>query len=150
MSKYKVGDKVKVREDLELNKKYGSIVCLPEMLRKAGKTITIRSVASTSNYRINESIYAWSDDMFVTQKPRIAEILGLIDGKKYEIQGYGRNFCYVESGVLYNANGQTVASTWLVRIIENPELLQEITTKSKRMTVAEIEKELGYPIVIKE
>ena len=70
MSKYKIGDLVMVRSDLEINKKYGSIVCVPEMLRKAGKFVTIRSVASTGNYRVNESVYAFSDDMFIPSEAR--------------------------------------------------------------------------------
>ena len=39
--KYKVGDKVRVRKDLEVGKRYGSDIFVPDMKKYAGKTITL-------------------------------------------------------------------------------------------------------------
>lgn len=65
MSKYKVGDKVKVREDLEIWKIYGSDVFIDDMAELKGKEVTIKSVCNHSDeYRIEEMNFTWTSDMF--------------------------------------------------------------------------------------
>lgn len=64
--KYKVGDKVRVRSDLEIGEYYGDDQFIDEMADLRGKIVTIESVCS-SNYKecyyISESIYNWTDEM---------------------------------------------------------------------------------------
>lgn len=61
--KFKVGDKVRVRKDLETNKKYGSMTYVEGMGKMKGKTVTIKEVCLNS-YWIEEFDYNWTDEMF--------------------------------------------------------------------------------------
>lgn len=60
--KYKVGDRVRVRRDLNVNLDCDPIV-VEEMLCKAGDIVTI-SVVSNNSYRIAGCRYFWTDEMF--------------------------------------------------------------------------------------
>jgi hypothetical protein len=69
MAKYKIGDKVKIREDLESYEYYGEIYCNSDMAERAGEIVTITATAidGTKNvYEISddEHEYFWSAEMF--------------------------------------------------------------------------------------
>lgn len=57
--KYKVGDKVKVREDLEVDKRYGTEEFIEEMEEYKGKIVTIDTV-NEDDYYIEEDKQSWS------------------------------------------------------------------------------------------
>lgn len=59
--KYKVGDKVRVRKDLNIDKMYGFLYATDEMIKK--KTVTIAYVYD-GYYRIIEDVFMWTDEMF--------------------------------------------------------------------------------------
>lgn len=59
--KYKVGDKVRVREDLNIDKGYGFLYATDEMIKK--KTVTIAYVYD-GYYGIKEDVFMWTDEMF--------------------------------------------------------------------------------------
>ena len=59
--KYKVGDKVRVREDLNIDKRYGFLYATDEMIKK--KTVTIAYVYD-GYYGIKEDVFMWADEMF--------------------------------------------------------------------------------------
>lgn len=59
--KYKVGDKVRVREDLNINERYGLLYAIDEMIKK--KTVTIAYVYD-GYYGIEENVFMWTDEMF--------------------------------------------------------------------------------------
>ena len=59
--KYKVGDKVRVREDLNIDEKYGLLYAIDEMIKK--KTVTIAYVYD-GYYGIKEDVSMWTDEMF--------------------------------------------------------------------------------------
>lgn len=59
--KYKVGDKVRVREDLKEAEKYGLLCAIDEMINK--KTVTIACVYD-GYYGIKEDVFMWTDEMF--------------------------------------------------------------------------------------
>lgn len=61
--KYKVGDKVKVRSDLEENKGYGGWYTSESMVKMCGEIVTIREVRSSS-YELEENGFMWTDEMF--------------------------------------------------------------------------------------
>lgn len=64
--KYKIGDKVLVRPDLEEGKKYGDEVVMSDMLFFRGKIVTIEHVDHPCCYRIKEDPdqWHWTDEMF--------------------------------------------------------------------------------------
>ena len=59
--KYKVGDKVRVRKDLNIDKRYGFLYVTDEMIKK--KTVTIAYVYD-GYYGIKEDVFMWADEMF--------------------------------------------------------------------------------------
>lgn len=64
--KYKVGDKVKVRSDLEAGCYHGIFV-ISDMVINRGKTVTIRKVLG-SVYLIEEDNFIWKEELFEEQK----------------------------------------------------------------------------------
>lgn len=67
--KYKVGDKVKVREDLSREKYYDGCYVNPVMGEFAGRIVTIsRALELTNRYEIKEDNmrWCWTDEMFET------------------------------------------------------------------------------------
>ena len=61
--KYKVGDKVRVRKDLELDKKYGDVLYSLDMDEFKNKECVITKVGFIA-YKINNSDRWWSEEMF--------------------------------------------------------------------------------------
>ncbi len=61
--KYKVGDKVRVRRDLEEGETYGVWDALEDMVKMRGEIVTIRRVRSSA-YELEETNLMWSDEMF--------------------------------------------------------------------------------------
>ena len=65
--KYKVGDKVRVREVLSIEKRYDGCWVVPSMTAFLGQTVTIRKIHEDINrYEINEDYgkWKWTDEMF--------------------------------------------------------------------------------------
>lgn len=60
--KYKVGDKVRVRRDLVVGKRYITIDCLSVHKKECGKIFTIERKEGYA-YRLNGSAYWWSEEM---------------------------------------------------------------------------------------
>ena len=63
--KYKVGDKVRVREDLAADNWYGNEIVVSGMTRFKGKIVTVSKVRY-DKYEIEEDnkIWWWTDEMF--------------------------------------------------------------------------------------
>jgi hypothetical protein len=64
--KYKVGDKVRARKDLVVNKQYGTQVFVDSMMELRGKIVTIQCVINNSYYveeDKNICPYRWTDEM---------------------------------------------------------------------------------------
>ena len=60
--KYKVGDKVRVRRDLEDGETYGGWDALEDMVKMRGEIVTIRRVRSSA-YELEEKGLMWTDGM---------------------------------------------------------------------------------------
>ena len=62
--KYKVGDKVKVREDLKIGKSYNKKTFVDSMEKYKGQIVTIK-VVGDDNYKIEEGNqdWYWTDEM---------------------------------------------------------------------------------------
>ena len=100
--KYKVGDKVRVRDNLSRN--ISAVVS--DMLRYKGEVFTIDAVSNDGHYyKVNENDWCWTDEMLEpvsTDKPkfkvgdRVKVKNGvyshkLYDGKRFEIKRYDNN-----------------------------------------------------------
>ncbi len=78
MARYKVGDRVKVREDLEEDIRYrmydGSAenVAIDEMRALGGQYVTIDSLGPSGQYRIVGHPCYWTDEMFVEMSINIS------------------------------------------------------------------------------
>lgn len=64
--KYKVGDKVRIREDLVTGWNYGDSVAVDDMVDMAGSVVTIERFGEVHGYYIKEDPddYCWTDEMF--------------------------------------------------------------------------------------
>ena len=83
--KYKVGDKVRVREDLVVGEKYGEWEVTPGMSRYAGQTVTIRYHSDVPDYydiKEYEPQGFWAEEMFEPAAEHAErEIRILVDGR---------------------------------------------------------------------
>lgn len=87
--KYKVGDKVRVRKDLKADKWYGDDRVVDAMMPMRGIEVTISQIYN-GKYRIKESAWWWTDEMFEPKCDRKILITSdgtetlarLYDGKK--------------------------------------------------------------------
>lgn len=72
--KYKVGDKVRIREDLVMGGNYGGSVAVDDMEDMGGSVVTIEDV-DKSGYGIKEDPegYTWTDEMFEPVEEMSAE-----------------------------------------------------------------------------
>lgn len=63
--KYKVGDRVRVRKDLEVDKRYGDDIFTKDMKKYAGKTMTVGTCIWAGKYRLKEDNDKrnWTDEM---------------------------------------------------------------------------------------
>lgn len=86
--KYKVGDKVRIREDLVMGGNYGGSVAVDDMVDMGGNVVTIERVGNLGYY-IEEDPdgYCWTDEMFEPVEEMSAiealEILAEICMKQY-------------------------------------------------------------------
>ena len=63
--KYKVGDKVRVRRDLEEYGQYGKYSANRNMAELHGSIVEIKKVENENQrYEINDNLYYWTDEMF--------------------------------------------------------------------------------------
>lgn len=63
---YKIGDKVKIREDLEVDKRYNELFFVKDMKEYKGKIATITRVSPVKHsyeIDIDDSDWCWTDDM---------------------------------------------------------------------------------------
>ena len=87
--KYKIGDKVRVRDDLRLGEvckmengtDYDSVVF--EMLKLKGKEVTISTYTDSDKYQISEDrgCWNWTDEMFSGLATSLPKVVITTDGK---------------------------------------------------------------------
>jgi hypothetical protein len=120
--KYKVGDKVRIREDLEVGKIYGRYFN-KEMAKLKGKVVEIKDVGSNS-YCIDG--YYWTDEMFSGHAeesrnliPLIAKELGVEMGEEFKISNKPDVYKFTEEGLIgiddtYNAYSSGITFSELI------------------------------------
>lgn len=150
MAKYKVGDKVRVK-DHPVDVGPGWVIDMDEML---GEIVTISKVTPRGWYQIENSCYIWCDKMFEdlvqTTGNEIIDLLmkklGVEIDEEFEIIGLGHNPCKItEKGFLIDCDGderiiplaELILGQRTIKKIPKPEI--------KEMTVAELEEALKLP-----
>ena len=63
MKKFKIGDKVRLRNNLEVGEDYGGIIFVSGMEDSKGMELTIDDITSLGNYTVKESGYFYSEEM---------------------------------------------------------------------------------------
>ena len=63
MNEFKIGDKVRLREDLEVGKEYGRVRFLSGMEDLKGKELTIYYISEDGDYTFDEANYYCSEEM---------------------------------------------------------------------------------------
>ena len=63
MGKFQIGDRLKLRDDLEVRRRYGKLEFLSGMRNLEGKELTIDFISEEGNYGFEESGYVCSEEM---------------------------------------------------------------------------------------
>ena len=164
--KYKVGDKVRIRSDLKetMNNAIYGVSVNSEMAKLAGKMVTIKDIINEKIYKIKEYDFAWTDKIFVSiENPGKVTLLNMPVGTKI-ITDKGKELVY--DGECFSDKDDVIMDTMIdgdlnliyddmdygTKIIEilEPEYRTIWKEEVKKMTLKEIEKELGYPVEIVE
>lgn len=150
MAKYKVGDKVRVK-DHPVDIGPGWTSGMDEML---GKIVTISRVTSGGWYRIEDSYYSWCDGMFEdlvqTTGNEVIDLLmkklGVEIDEEFEIeQGSFNPYHFDKNGNLLNSKGDKGRS-WVWQLAYGEATIKKIPKPEiKEMTVAELEEALKLP-----
>lgn len=172
--KYQIGDKVRVRNDLKEGDSF-SVHVAGKMEEYAGKIMTISNrweCEGSTRYELKEidGYWVWTEDMFEkTIKPTKEELLKMPAGTTIKTDKVGNDsfvfdanytFISLTGGINISKSDLTndlkitdrSCGTKIIEILE-PTYTTVWTeeTEKREMTVAEIEKELGYPIkIVKE
>ena len=165
--KYKVGDKVKIREDLNEDIKCYSSVVKP-MLEYKGKIAEIIYVYDDRAYGldIDNGLYSWNDEMFEKcvelNKDMLTDgcIVKLRNGDElmymredfYDLSTSNKN-CVADICDLEDDLTSEDCKEWDIVSIKKP-IEYDVTKRKeepKEMTIEEISKALGYEIkIVKE
>ena len=89
MNKFKIGDKVRLRDDLEVGEDYGEITFLRDMKDLQGKELTIDRISQQGNYILKEGRFYYSEEMLekVTDTDDLLEFaLGKLNMTKEELR----------------------------------------------------------------
>ena len=165
--KFKVGEKVKIKKNLKEGYDFKCYVA-DEMEKFKGKTVTIYSVNSEA-YRIEEDNmrWDWTEDMFeglaiITKEELFKMPIGTkittdLEENNIFVKVGENDFCNNDCDLIEYDNIKEDLSLdyYEGKIIEiqepNYTIIYKEDKQVKEMTIAEIEKELGYPIkVVKE
>ena len=139
MTKFKVGDKVRVRKNLIPDTKYGDVYFVYSMKEMCGKIVTIKDFYSDNcNMYLKEIGYLWSPEMLEPVKEDKLIFNGnatilFKDGKKYVTKCDASDTYDREKGlltVLAKANGYNYETI--------QEMLKNATIKGKDMQVREV------------
>lgn len=113
VKKFKVGDKVKVREGLVANKYYDGVRCDSSMAKMGGRVLTINRV-KRSYYVVEKYSFVWSDEMLEPAEKTLDNLVAgdfvknLYSTKKRKIL-IAINGCYLMSK---EADYRICASVW--------------------------------------
>lgn len=154
--KYKIGDKVRVREDIETGTTYKGCYFNSLMSTQRGKVVTIEEVDEPFYY-IKEVEYVWAEEMFsgLAEEPRnliplIAKELGVEIGEEFKISNKPVIYKLTEDGLIgihsnsiYNYCNtflELINGTWKIeKLPPKPKL-----TEAEKVILENLTKEYKY------
>lgn len=161
MSKFNVGDKVRVRKDLTNDRYFGedgsrnSVV--DGMLKFKGEVVTISKVRPNDGYFIEEDSWVWVDGMFendvviedaiktFTYKDiKEGDMITFEDGEEEETE-----MCWSCGNVVTDSHHGLENDMDEIVKIERKTVVYEKPIEVKEMTIEEISKALGYAVAVK-
>ena len=88
--KYKVGDKVRVRSDMEVDKYYGGFRINSIMALKKGLETTVTEVDDNECYRLKDVSFNWTDEMLEPLETfNVGDVVYDEGGQRLEVIGFG-------------------------------------------------------------
>lgn len=175
--KYKVGDKVKIRSDLRVNKMYGGAVLVEDMVEYMGKTMTVKEVYKEA-YSLEEDVKRrfWTDEMLEISPKSMLEpcmvvkmrngtlnMVIMVNDRGIFLITRNKEYLYLKSyddNLKYRWDVTDYDIVEIYGLSYNPQKSMDISTECryllwkrdevKKMTVAEIQEALGYKIEIVE
>lgn len=151
MTKYKVGDKVRVRSDLVVGEDYGINAFVDSMEKFKGDTLIIKRVLPDGDYFTEGNSFYWTDEMLEEIKENEMEysendILVSKNGDKRKVLGVcGQAYIisnWKEYDVAGGAHTQKELDELGYTLYQEPEV--------KKMTVSEIQDALGHKVEVVE
>lgn len=136
--KYKIGDKVRIREDLEVNKFYNGCYFSSLMVEQMGKIVTIEDVVGHLYYT-KELDYVWTSEMFsgLAEEPRnlipmIAKGLGVEVGEEFKISNMYYVYKITEDGLIGIQSHNTYNESYIfIQLISGKEKIIKLPQKPK-------------------
>jgi sulfur relay (sulfurtransferase) DsrC/TusE family protein len=145
---FKVGDKVKIRTDLVPNELYDSLEFRNEMMEFCGREAEIIEVDEDGDYRIDldEESWFWNDEMFEDEVSDDAKFRAFLEEVACgNMNEYSEPYDNLYNLVCNYMDEENVNAT----IDYLCDFYKDFKSNAPRkMTVAEIEKELGYKIEV--
>lgn len=138
MGKFKVGDKVRIREDLIVGQHYGDSRFYEGMQQYHGKMVTITTEETADRYaRVEENDYHWSNEMFKPTPKNLdnleqGDVLEHPHGNSLIVQGViGEIVLSVRDDIKRRAGIDSITQLkdngWTVKQDEPEEGIQEFT-----------------------
>lgn len=141
--KYKAGDKVRVRSDLEKHKEYGGWYASEGMAKMRGEIVTIREVKSSS-YELEENDFRWTDGML----EGLAEELAAEEAFKTLGDMCARGCKACELGKLVKESGYLLC--WDYGIEHSDKVVEILKQRKKEHEKKEVETEFTWCVLIIE
>lgn len=161
MTKFKVGNQVRVRKDLEVGRSYGHNTFINSMKKYLGEILTITKT-DCNDYEVKENTWNWTDEMLENIVTSIhdlefGDILTLRNGERYV---YADEHMYGEKET-YIRDRDTLTTWYDEDLKQNEDNKEQDIMKVERagqviyeredvreMTVEEISRALGYEVKV--
>ena len=138
--KYKIGDKVKIRKDLENGKTYGINSFMSQMNEFKSKIVTISNCDCDIGYHIkeDEEHWVWTDEMIeykveeghteLPEEPLLKSPIGVMPSRIYEMNRIRDLACALDEYAQYDIKNNTaIMLEWVEELTLRLECLDDLT-----------------------
>ena len=171
MSKFEVGDIVKIKEDLIEDTYYNHVCFSHEMSKFKGKIAKIEHILLEGVYSLNSGDYGWSDDMlelyeFKKDDIQFGDIITLGNSERYVYAAdrifaefeYTQKLNYRIFSRTFNRNFEIILPDYkddrncdIIKIERQGQVIYQRKEEEVEMTLSEVCEKLGYNVkIVKE